>query len=391
VSTVDGNDTVVPFPTTAEERRALRQAKQLRDRQRIVNTFIDDAGGDRALFCTPDRIAYADFLVNGHRETWPVRSIEFRYAYMRYLRNKLDQLLGETSLMAVEVKASLSKTAVKAAIDDFETHAICSGQVREVHARVAEHDGNIYIDLADAEWHAIRVTPGGWSIVEAPPVRFMRAAGTLPLPAPTRGTRIDALRPLLNTTDTDFPLIVAFLLMALNPCGPYPVLDLYGVQGSAKTSFLRRLRALTDPNVVETSPLPPSGRDLFIAARNTHLQTFGNVSALSDKMSDHLCRLATGSGYRRRKNFTDTDETLLRSMRPDRVRGHQQRHHAPRPARSGRRHEAGGPLRRLFARARAARRVRASARRHPRRPARHDGDGPRAAAAHQAHQAAAHG
>src|SRR5262249_5345846 len=213
-------------------------------------------------------------------------------------------------------KASMSKTAVNAAIEDFETRAICSGIMREVHVRVAEHSGEIYIDLADAEWHAIRVTPAGWSVVEAPPVRFVRSAGAMPLPMPTRGTKIDALRPLLNTTDADFPLIVAFLLAALHPRGPYPILILYGVQGSAKTNFLRRLRMLIDPHAVETAALPPSGRELFIAARNTHLQTFENVSKLTDFMSDHFCRLATGSGLRMRRLFKDTDETLFRSARP---------------------------------------------------------------------------
>jgi hypothetical protein len=149
----------------------------------------------------------------------------------------------------------------------------------------------------------------------------MRIAGTLPLPMPTRGSKIDALRPLLNTTDTDFPLVIAFLLAALHPHGPYPILILCGEQGSAKTNFLKRLRMLIDPHAVQTSALPPSGRDLFIAARNTHLQTFENVSKLSDLMSDHFCRLATGSGLRMRLLFKDTEETLFRSTRPITIEG----------------------------------------------------------------------
>ena len=312
----DGGDKVVAFPTTPEERRALRKAKQDRERQRLVNVFIDEAGGDQALFRTPDNIAYADLIIAGHRETWPIRSIQFRYAYVRYLRQQLDRHLDAEPMMALVAKAAMSKAAVHAALDDFETRAICSSMVREVHARVAEHNGDIYIDVADADWHAIRVTPAGWSAVEAPPVRFVRTAGALALPMPVRGTKIDALRPLLNTTDTDFPLVVAFLLAALYPHGPYPILFLYGVQGSGRTSFLKRLRMLIDPHVVQTSALPASGRDLFIMARNTHLLTFENLSKLPDLMSDHFCRLATGSGYRQRRLFKDIEETLLRAARP---------------------------------------------------------------------------
>jgi len=312
----DGGDKVVAFPTTPEERRALRKAKQDRDRQRLINTFIDDAGGDQALFRTLDNIAYADLILAGHRETWPVRSVQFRHAYLRYLRQQLDRLLDTEPIMALVAKTAMSKAAINASLDNFETRAICSSMVREVHVRVAGHNGDIYIDMANADWHAIRITPAGWSVVESPPVRFVRTAGTLALPMPVRGTKIDALRSLLNTTDTDFPLVIAFLLAALHPRGPYPILILYGVQGSAKTNFLRRLRMLIDPHAVETSALPPSGRELFIAARNTHLQTFENVSKLSDLMSDHLCRLATGSGLRMRRLFKDTDETLFRSARP---------------------------------------------------------------------------
>jgi hypothetical protein len=67
--------------------------------------------------------------------------------------------------------------------------------------------------------------------------------------------------------------------------------------------------------------LSPSGRDLFITATNSHVLAFENISKLSDLMSDHLCRLATGSGLRLRSLFTNRDETLLQAMRPIMVEG----------------------------------------------------------------------
>ena len=35
-------------------------------------------------------------------------------------------------------------------------------------------------------------------------------------------------------------------------------------------------------------------RDLFVAASNSHVQAFENVSKVSDPMADHLCRLCYG-------------------------------------------------------------------------------------------------
>jgi hypothetical protein len=311
-----GGGQIVEFPKSAEERRLLRKAKQDREKRRLSNAFIDEAGGEQALFRTLDDVAYADLTVAGHRETWPVRSRQFRNEYLRYLQRLLDRLIGEESELASTVKSGLSRAAINAAIDDFETRAICSSTVRDVHVRVAEHGGAIYIDLGDLDWQVVRVTSAGWSVVESPPVRFRRTPGMQPLPMPERGGTIEALRPFLNTTASDFRLVVAYLLAVLYPRGPYPILVLYGEHGAAKTKFLRILRSLTDPHAVATSALPSSGRDLFIAARNTHLQTFENVSKLSDQMSDDFCRLATGGGLRVRKLFKDHDEALFRGARP---------------------------------------------------------------------------
>jgi hypothetical protein len=138
----------------------------------------------------------------------------------------------------------------------------------------------------------------------------------LALLSPERNGKIETLKTFLNTTASDFTLVVAYLLAALYPRGPYPIWISYGQQGTAKTSFLRKLRSLVDPHIVSTSALPPSGRDLFIAARNSHLQVFENVSKLSDAMSDNFCRLATGGGLRLRKLFKDADEAHFRGARP---------------------------------------------------------------------------
>src|SRR6516225_3837820 len=89
----------------------------------------------------------------------------------------------------------------------------------------------------------------GWRVIGCPPVRFRRSPGMLPLPVPERGGSIDALRSYLNLSNNDdFVLVVAWLLAALRPRGPYPMLAISGEQGSAKTVLSKLLRALVDPN-----------------------------------------------------------------------------------------------------------------------------------------------
>jgi hypothetical protein len=87
----------------------------------------------------------------------------------------------------------------------------------------------------------------------------------LPLPFPTRGGKIEALRPFLNATGSDFTFAVAYLLAALYPHGPYPILIPYGEHGTAKTALLRKLRSLIDPHVVATSALPFSAATFLSA------------------------------------------------------------------------------------------------------------------------------
>jgi hypothetical protein len=299
-STSDGDNKVVEFPKTAEERRALRKAKQDIERQRLIHCFVDEAGADQSLFHTPAGAAFADLIIGGVRQTWPVRSKQFRIEYIRYLRRELEALTGKGAVLALALGPSLKKGAVNAAVDTFEMQAICSQVERDVHARVAAHGDDLFIDLCDADWHAVRVTALGWSVVQAPPVRFRRAPGMRPLPFPERGTSINELRPFLNINEGDFVLVVAFLLAALQPHGPYPVFVLIGEQGTSKTTFVRTLRSLVDPSLVPSSSLPFSGRDLFIAAHNSHVQAFENISKLPNAMSDYLCRLATGGGIRAR-------------------------------------------------------------------------------------------
>src|SRR5439155_20192661 len=163
------------------------------------------------LFHTPSGVAFADFITEGHRETWPIRSKRFR----TWLRRCYYQAAGTAAGAA----------AIGSALDLLEARAQFDAPERTVSMRVAEHAGYIYLDLADEHWRAVEIEPDGWRVLERPPVRFRRSPGMLPLPIPERGGSIEALRSFLNLSNhNDFVLVVAWLLAALRPSGPYPVL-----------------------------------------------------------------------------------------------------------------------------------------------------------------------
>jgi hypothetical protein len=184
--------------------------------------------------------------------------------------------------------------------------------------RLAEHDGDVWLDLCDESWRAVRVSPTGWRVVGGkPPVRFVRARGMLPLAPPEAGGSVDDLRSFLNVQDeTDFILLVAWLLACLRSKGPYPVLDITGEQGSAKSTLQKLLRALVDPNSAPLRCEPREPRDLVISASNCWVVAFDNLSSIRPWLSDALCRLSTGGGFATRELYTDAAEVIFESQRP---------------------------------------------------------------------------
>ena len=255
------------------------------------------------LFHAPDGTGFADIDINGHRETWPIRSKGFR----RWLSRCFYEATG----------GAPSSEALQSALNVMEARAHFDAPELAVHIRVGGLNDRLYLDLGDQSWRAVEIDATGWRIIDSPPVRFRRAAGMQPLPMPMSGGSVEKLRSFLNVkTDADFVLAVSWLLAAFRDCGPYPVLVLSGEQGSAKSTFSALLRALLDPNTAPLRALPREDRDLFIAANNGHVLAFDNVSGLRDWISDTLCRLATGGGFAVRQLYTDQDEVLFDAARP---------------------------------------------------------------------------
>ena len=203
------------------------------------------------LFHTADGTSYADFEVNGHRETWAIRSKMFK----RWLGRRFYE---ETS------KAANSE-ALQSAFNVIEAKASFEGPEQSVFIRVGGcADGKLYLDLCDDRWRAVEIDHRGWQVIDNSPVRFRRTAGMKPLPTPATGGSIEMLRPFLNVqSDPDFVLAVAWMLGVLRDRGPYPVLVLSGEQGSAKSTFSAMMRALLDPNTAPLRALPREDRELF--------------------------------------------------------------------------------------------------------------------------------
>jgi hypothetical protein len=272
--------------------------------QIIANLFVAD--GHSSLFHNCDGETFATFLVGDHRETWPTASRRFR--------RHLQRLYYRTTLEPAR------SSAVAEAQKTLESQALYEGAQQEVYTRIAG-DGIdvVYVDLCNEHWQVVEISAstGTFRVVDESPVRFVRAKGMLALPVPKHGGNLRALRELVNIADDgDWALVLAWLVAALRPTGPFPVLLVHGEQGTAKSMLVRILRRFVDPNRADLRAEPRNTRDLAIAARNGWIIALDNLSSIEPWLSDALCRLSTGGGFATRQLYTDNEEAIFDAQRP---------------------------------------------------------------------------
>ena len=255
------------------------------------------------LFCSHAEESCASMVVDDHIE---VHELE-RATFSDWLRRVFYERFAKVPPAA----------AVRDALSALRGVARFAGTSRRVYRRVGQEGSRVYLDLANAAWEVVEVGREGWEILEVSPVPFVRSGGMGELPRPIGGTTLGELRLFLNVRDdSDFALVVSWVLNAMRPTGPYPVLVLQGGQGNAKSTVARVLRDLLDPNVAGLRSAPREQRDLMVAARNSWVLAFDNLSDLPSWLSDSLCRLASGGGFATRANFRDVEEVLIRAQRP---------------------------------------------------------------------------
>ncbi|MBT6361706.1 MAG: bifunctional DNA primase/polymerase, partial [Rhodospirillaceae bacterium] len=257
---------------------------------------------------TPNQEPFIKVPVGSHHENLRIDGNSFSYWLSRehYGRHK----------------TSPSRQALEEATHQIIGHARFDGAEAPVHLRLGEHQGSIWIDLGNEDWSAVKVTSNGWRVFADAPIHFRRTAGMESLPIPVAGGSLDDLRPFLNVgTEDQFKFLVGWLLGALRPTGPFPILVINGEQGSGKSTLARVMRMLVDPNTLPIRSKPRGEQDLYIAANNGWVISLDNLSSVNDWLSDCLCRLATGGGFSTRKLYSDDDEILINVTCPIVING----------------------------------------------------------------------
>ncbi|NMM35778.1 MAG: hypothetical protein HHJ13_17640 [Phycicoccus sp.] len=140
-----------------------------------------------------------------------------------------------------------------------------AAKAKPLALRVAQSHGALWLDLGDDTGELVRITPEGWQIVSEAPVLHRRTALTAALPTPATDGDLSALWSLLNIAAPDRPVLVAFLVAALMPNMPHPILLLTGEQGTGKSTAAKIIASVVDASTVQLRK-PPRDHDSWTTA-----------------------------------------------------------------------------------------------------------------------------
>lgn len=266
----------------------------------LVNLTTENA----ELFTDENKEPFASFAQDEHTEIWGLHSSGFR----EWLSYKFYSEFGKSPRDA----------SMKDCINTLAGIATHEGDEFPVYLRCAPNSGSggYYIDLCNKKWQVAEVTSTGWRVVDESPVKFKRTNTMHPLPMPEAGGKLSDLWQFANVSKENRGLVIAWLLESFRPETPFPILELGGEQGSAKSSTQSSLRDFIDPSGVNLRAAPKTVEDVFVSAARNHLASYNNLSHLSAPIQDALCTLATGGGYGGRKLFTNDEESVWESKRP---------------------------------------------------------------------------
>ncbi|MCP4064582.1 MAG: hypothetical protein GY740_15205 [Gammaproteobacteria bacterium] len=281
---------IKPDSETAENTDRERQA-QSDQIVAFVQTFNE-------LFHDKNDIAYAR-----NAETGEVRSLAskaFRHWLTSAFYQQHERAIRDQSLR--EARMTLEGIAMQ--------------EQRSVHVRVASVNGQHWIDLAEpGQSAAICIMPGKWAIFDSP-VMFSRSESAQSLPRPILGGSIEPLWRIANIPKHQQILVTAWLVECLRADTPFPILEMFGEQGCAKSTTQSALRRLIDPNAADLRAAPKSAEDLYVTGGTNHILSIENVSHLPAPIQDALCVIATGGGFAKRKLYSDSEEIVITLKRP---------------------------------------------------------------------------
>jgi len=236
----------------------------------------------------------------------------------RAFKNWLSMLMWES-----EQKAPNSD-ALNSAINVLSGKCEATGTQYTLYNRVAPTEDGFYIDMANDNWQAIKVTAQGWEIVDFPPILFKRYQHQKPLTVPKKLAKeelkaaVEKLFDFININPADKDTRLSFICSIISyfiPSIPHPMIVAYGAQGSAKTYCFKLVKRIIDPSSLETLDIATIDKEVVQQLDHHWLVPYDNLTSLPTWASNLLCRAVTGAGISKRELYSDDDDIIYNFKR----------------------------------------------------------------------------
>jgi len=241
-------------------------------------------------------LPFSVYSPNGINRTLAVRSKDFKCSLLSKIKNKTK--LDEAVLFATGL-------------------ALRSEKKHRLEPRVVKYRDEIWVDLCDDAWQAVKINGDGWNTENHPPVLFRRYRHQKPMHV-EEGTRKDLedFMKLMNfQSDNEKLLYAGYLASLFVPDIEHVILMPVGSQGSAKTTLTAATRLLVDPSELSTLNMPAEEKDLPQIIMHHYIAAFDNCNYIKQEVSDLLCRACTGAGFSKRELWSDDDDVIYSMQR----------------------------------------------------------------------------
>lgn len=204
---------------------------------------------------------------------------------------------------------TIGSDVMQTVIQILKAQAFFGENVQELSVRVATYEHSLWYDLGRGR--VVQTYKGNWLVLDSQPIIFRHFQHQRPQITPTEGGSLDTLFNFINiSNEDDRLLLLVFLVSSLIPGFSHPILALFGLQGSAKSTVSKLLKSLIDPSALSTISAPTNEKEFIQTAAHHWLLPLDNLSGMPIWLSDALCRISTGQGFSKRELYSDDDDII---------------------------------------------------------------------------------
>lgn len=205
---------------------------------------------------------------------------------------------------------------IKDSIFNFSGSIIRNQPKVDTRLRVnMEEDGSVIrVDIGDSDYHYINITSKGWTIENDGDNYFTHNTRQVSMPMPKRGGDITKIFKYCRISKEMENIFIAYVCSCfidiIHPC-----LVIQGKAGSSKSTMSKFLKMIIDPCVNNAPCLfPRNEREIKDVYNTNYFVAYDNLQKITNRQSDCLCSIVTGTQDIRRKLFTNF-ETCTSDLR----------------------------------------------------------------------------